>query len=141
MRTTSTGLTVPAFFALGANDPVVDNDNVIAQVANQKTRGILTECTIEPETDLTTARLLRVSGIDNAKANTIFSAFVGAGLVYAGITDRCGMAMLLGKLPYNRRGPDGVGGTCAAPVGTATPGAPGAAAEGTCAAPLGSSRR
>lgn len=80
VRTTSTGLTVPAFFALGANDPVVDNDNVIAQVANQKTRGILTECTIEPETDLTTARLLRVSGIDNAKANTIFSAFVGAGL-------------------------------------------------------------
>jgi rhodanese-related sulfurtransferase len=71
----------------------------------------------------------------------LLPAFVGAGLVYAGITDRCGMAMLLGKLPYNRRGPDGAGGTCAAPVGTATPGAPGADAEGTCAAPLGSSRR
>jgi len=44
-------------------------------------------------------------------------AFVGAGLVYAGLTDRCGMAMLLGKLPYNRRGADESGaGTCAAPV-------------------------
>ena len=43
----------------------------------------------------------------------LLPAFVGAGLVYAGVTDRCGMAMLLGKLPYNRRGADG--GTCAAP--------------------------
>jgi rhodanese-related sulfurtransferase len=31
------------------------------------------------------------------------SAFVGAGLVFAGITDTCGMAMLLAKLPWNRR--------------------------------------
>jgi rhodanese-related sulfurtransferase len=30
------------------------------------------------------------------------SAFVGAGLVLAGITDRCGMALLLGHLPWNR---------------------------------------
>jgi glyoxylase-like metal-dependent hydrolase (beta-lactamase superfamily II)/rhodanese-related sulfurtransferase len=34
----------------------------------------------------------------------LLPAFVGAGLVYAGLTDRCGMAMLLAKLPYNRRG-------------------------------------
>ena len=33
----------------------------------------------------------------------LIPAFVGAGLVYAGITDRCGMALLLGKLPFNRR--------------------------------------
>lgn len=31
------------------------------------------------------------------------SAFVGAGLVLAGVTGWCGMAMLLAKLPYNRR--------------------------------------
>ena len=30
------------------------------------------------------------------------SAFVGAGLMFAGITDTCGMAMLLSRLPYNR---------------------------------------
>ena len=32
----------------------------------------------------------------------LLSAFVGAGLVFAGITDICGMAILLGKLPWNR---------------------------------------
>lgn len=59
----------------------------------------------------------------------ILPAFVGAGLVYSGITDRCGMAMLLARLPYNRAGGEAAGGTCAAPVG--------AAAAGTCAAPIG----
>ena len=32
------------------------------------------------------------------------AAFVGAGLVFAGITDFCGMALLLGRLPWNNRG-------------------------------------
>jgi hypothetical protein len=30
------------------------------------------------------------------------SAFVGAGLVFAGITDTCGMAMMLAKMTWNR---------------------------------------
>jgi len=63
-------------------------------------------------------------------------AFVGAGLVYAGITDRCGMAMLLGKLPYNRRGAEAPG-TCAALPGGGTCAAPVAGdSGGTCAAPV-----
>ncbi len=33
------------------------------------------------------------------------SAFVGAGLVFAGITDFCGMGLLLAKLPWNKRLP------------------------------------
>ena len=49
----------------------------------------------------------------------LLPAFVGAGLVYAGITDRCGMAMLLAKLPYNRDSAE-VGGNCAAPIGPPT---------------------
>jgi rhodanese-related sulfurtransferase len=32
------------------------------------------------------------------------SGFVGAGLVFAGATDWCGMAMLLAKMPWNRKG-------------------------------------
>ena len=32
----------------------------------------------------------------------ILSGFVGAGLMFAGITDTCMMALLLAKLPYNR---------------------------------------
>lgn len=31
------------------------------------------------------------------------SAFIGAGLVFAGITDWCGMGMLLSKMPWNNR--------------------------------------
>lgn len=30
------------------------------------------------------------------------SAFVGAGLVFAGITDKCGMGLLLAKMPWNQ---------------------------------------
>lgn len=33
------------------------------------------------------------------------AAFVGAGLVFAGVTDTCGMGMLLAKMPWNQRGP------------------------------------
>lgn len=31
------------------------------------------------------------------------SGFVGAGLVFAGITDTCGMGMLLARIPWNNR--------------------------------------
>lgn len=37
------------------------------------------------------------------------SAFVGAGLVFAGVTDTCGMGLLLARMPWNR-----VAATCAA---------------------------
>jgi rhodanese-related sulfurtransferase len=33
------------------------------------------------------------------------SAFVGVGLVFAGVTDWCGMGLLLAKAPWNRRQP------------------------------------
>jgi glyoxylase-like metal-dependent hydrolase (beta-lactamase superfamily II)/rhodanese-related sulfurtransferase len=64
----------------------------------------------------------------------LLPAFVGAGLVYAGVTDRCGMAMLLAKLPYNRRGAGG--GSCAAAIGAATCAAPVPEGGGSCAAPI-----
>lgn len=35
------------------------------------------------------------------------SAFVGAGLVFAAVTDTCGMAMLLARMPWNQRGASG----------------------------------
>jgi rhodanese-related sulfurtransferase len=37
------------------------------------------------------------------------AAFIGAGLTFAGLTDWCGMAMLLAKMPWNQRS-----GTCCA---------------------------
>ena len=32
-----------------------------------------------------------------------FAAFIGAGLVFAGVTDTCGMGMLLARMPWNTR--------------------------------------
>jgi hypothetical protein len=31
------------------------------------------------------------------------AGFVGAGLVFAGITDTCGMGMMIAKMPWNKR--------------------------------------
>ncbi len=33
----------------------------------------------------------------------ILSGFVGAGLIFAGVTDRCGMALLLARAPWNNK--------------------------------------
>ncbi|TWU25197.1 Inner membrane protein YgaP [Novipirellula galeiformis] len=35
------------------------------------------------------------------------SGFIGAGLMFAGITDTCGMGMMLSKMPWNRCGDTG----------------------------------
>mgnify|MGYP003572779105 FL=1 len=32
------------------------------------------------------------------------AGFVGAGLVFAGLTDTCGMGMVLARMPWNRGG-------------------------------------
>lgn len=40
------------------------------------------------------------------------AAFVGAGLVFAGVTDTCGMGLLLARMPWNRVGEDAA--TCCA---------------------------
>jgi rhodanese-related sulfurtransferase len=43
------------------------------------------------------------------------SAFVGAGLTFAGITDWCGMAMVMAKMPWNQRSGIGCSGnSCSA---------------------------
>ena len=51
------------------------------------------------------------------------SAFVGAGLVFAGITDTCGMGMILARMPWNQ-----VKGSCA----TTPTGAPSAPTSSCC---------
>jgi rhodanese-related sulfurtransferase len=45
------------------------------------------------------------------------SAFIGAGLLFAGVTDTCGMAMLLARMPWNQASdqrPSSPRGACAA---------------------------
>jgi len=62
------------------------------------------------------------------------SGFVGAGLVFAGVTDWCGMGLLLAKMPWNQvsaaADAPAHGGTCAASL----PGSCAANPPGTCAA-------
>jgi rhodanese-related sulfurtransferase len=43
------------------------------------------------------------------------SAFVGAGLVFAGVTDTCGMGMMLARMPWNRVAGSTVDTSCATP--------------------------
>jgi rhodanese-related sulfurtransferase len=65
-------------------------------------------------------------------------AFVGSGLVFAGVTDTCGMAMVLSRLPYNRPASCDVDAMVAAlragaaPVGAGR-GTAGSAAGASCA--------
>ena len=40
----------------------------------------------------------------NAAAFLVIPAFVGAGLIYAGISGNCGMAALLQRMPWNKKG-------------------------------------
>lgn len=44
-----------------------------------------------------------------APAGYALSAFVGAGLIFAGITDTCAMGMLLARAPWNRGGKSSTG--------------------------------
>jgi dienelactone hydrolase len=74
------GLKVPALFALGANDPIVDDAHVEVQVALLIQSGVPAAIYVEPETPLRASRFLRVPGIDPATATAIFAAAVGAGL-------------------------------------------------------------
>ena len=56
------------------------------------------------------------------------SAFVGAGLVFAGVTDTCGMGLVLTRMPWNRGSttadaPAAGGGCAASAAGSEAPGA------------------
>lgn len=48
------------------------------------------------------------------------SAFVGAGLVFAGITDTCGMGLILARMPWNRVSSGSTCGTSPAPASQST---------------------
>ena len=46
-------------------------------------------------------------------------AFVGSGLVFAGITDTCGMGMLIARMPWNQVSVEQPAAQCATPKTTA----------------------
>ncbi len=64
---------------------------------------------LERQVRIAAGALAAAGGLLAVKAHPRFgllSAFVGGGLVFAGVTDTCGMARLLAKLPYNQAGCD-----------------------------------
>ena len=67
----------------------------------------------------------------------LIPGFVGAGLVFAGVTDWCGMGLVLAKAPWNRSSAADAGGGCAA----SAPSACSASAPSACAASAPTGRR
>jgi hypothetical protein len=60
---------------------------------------------LERQVRIAAGSLAAVGGILAILMNPLFAlvpAFVGSGLVFAGITNTCGMALVLARLPYNR---------------------------------------
>lgn len=60
---------------------------------------------LERQVRMAAGALAATGGILALAVNPLFgllAAFVGGGLVFAGLTDTCAMAMLLSRLPYNR---------------------------------------
>ena len=60
---------------------------------------------LERQVRIAAGSLAAAGGVLALLVNPLFAllpAFVGSGLVFAGVTDTCGMAMLLSRLPYNR---------------------------------------
>lgn len=60
---------------------------------------------LERQVRIAAGALAATGGFLALFANPMFAvipAFVGSGLVFAGVTDTCTMGMLLAKLPYNR---------------------------------------
>jgi rhodanese-related sulfurtransferase len=60
---------------------------------------------LERQVRIAAGSLAAIGGLLALLVNPLFAilpAFVGSGLVFAGVTDTCGMAMLLSRLPYNR---------------------------------------
>jgi rhodanese-related sulfurtransferase len=64
---------------------------------------------LERQDRIAAGSLVLIGVILGFAASHIFfglSAFVGAGLVFAGVTDTCGMGLMLVRMPWNRAGQD-----------------------------------
>jgi hypothetical protein len=60
---------------------------------------------LERQVRIAAGLLVVVSAVLGAVVHPYFmglAAFVGAGLVFAGITDACGMGMILARMPWNQ---------------------------------------
>lgn len=71
-------------------------------------RGMVKVISLERQVRIAAGSLVVIGVVLAKLVNPWFiglSAFVGAGLVFAGVTDFCGMGLLLARLPWNSRKP------------------------------------
>jgi rhodanese-related sulfurtransferase len=73
-------------------------------VRGRKAMSLERQVRIVAGTMVVTGAILAAFGPDQTWRNigAGLAAFVGAGLVFAGITDTCGMAIMLGRMPWNQ---------------------------------------
>jgi rhodanese-related sulfurtransferase len=96
------------FVDAGFKLPVVVEGGTLAWIAANLplTRGSVKVMSLERQVRIAAGGIVFTGVILARFVNFNFiwlSGFVGAGLVFAGITDFCGMGLLLAKLPWNRR--------------------------------------
>jgi rhodanese-related sulfurtransferase len=112
---------------------VLDGGMSAWTAAGQPVRRGAPRMSLERQVRIAAGTLAAAGGVLALFVNPLFAAlpaFVGSGLVFAGVTDTCAMGMLLAKLPYNRPASCDVGAmvraltTGAAPAGGRSPRAP-----------------
>lgn len=75
---------------------------------------------LERQVRITAGTIAATGALLSLTFNPIFAVipfFVGCGLVFAGVTDRCGMALILTKAPWNKHNPT----TCCTSTACGTP--------------------
>lgn len=92
----------------GFADPIVVEGGTLAWIAANLpvTRSAVKVISLERQVRIAAGSLVLIGVLLGWFVHRGFyglAAFVGAGLVFAGITDFCGMGLLLAKLPWNRR--------------------------------------
>ena len=97
----------------GFMQPVVVEGGTLGWIAANLpvTRGLTRVISLERQVRIVAGSLVLIGVVLGWLVHRDFfglSAFVGAGLVFAGITDFCGMGLLLAKLPWNTRPPRGI---------------------------------
>lgn len=96
------------FAKAGFTQPIVVEGGTLAWIeANlEVTRSAVKVISLERQVRITAGAIVFTGVLLARFVNFNFiwlSGFVGAGLVFAGITDFCGMGLLLAKLPWNKR--------------------------------------
>ena len=116
---------------------VLDGGMAAWAAAGRPVRRGAPRMSLERQVRVAAGTLAATGGFLALFVNPLFAAlpaFVGSGLVFAGVTDTCMMGMLLAKLPYNRPASCDVGAMVRALTTGAAPAAGGRTADVSCAA-------